>query len=76
MEANINRIDLSDREFQIMELVSVGKFNKEIAYELEIKPDTIAKHLQHIFQKLGVQNRTEATLKFLEMTGRLILVAV
>ena len=76
MEAYINRGDLSEREFQIMELVSIGKFNKEIADDLNIKPDTIAKHLQHIFQKLGVQNRTEATLKFLEMTGRLILIAV
>ena len=76
MEADINRGDLSEREFQIMELVSIGKFNKEIADDLNIKPDTIAKHLQHIFQKLEVQNRTEATLKFLEMTGRLILIAV
>ena len=64
---------LSTREFQIMELVSLGKESKEIAFELMIKPDTIAKHLHKIFQKLGVQNRTEATLKFLEMTGRLIL---
>ena len=59
-----------------MELVSIGKFNKEIAEDLNIKPDTIAKHLQHIFFKMRVQNRTEATLKFLEMTGRLILIAV
>ena len=50
--------------------------NKEIAFELKIKPDTIGKHLSKIFHKLGVQNRTEATLKFLEMTGKLILVAV
>jgi DNA-binding NarL/FixJ family response regulator len=67
--------DLSEREFQIMELVAIGKLNKEIAGELNIKPDTIAKHLHHIFQKLGVQNRTEATLKFLEMTGKLIFIA-
>ena len=59
-----------------MELVAIGKFNKEIADELNIKPATITKHIQHIFLKMGVQNRTEATLKFLEMTGRLIRVAV
>ena len=76
METYTNSYDLSEREFQIMELVSIGKFNKEIAEELDLKLDTIAKHLQHIFQKMGVQNRTEATLKFLEMTGRLILIAV
>ena len=76
MDTHTNSYDLSEREFQIMELVAIGKINKEIADKLKIKPDTIAKHLQHIFQKLGVQNRTEATLKFLEMTGRLILIAV
>ena len=74
MEANANRCSLSEREFQIMELVSVGKYNKEVADKLEIQPGTITKHLQHIFQKMRVQNRTEATLKFLEMTGKLILV--
>ncbi len=76
MDSHTNSYDLSEREFQIMELVSIGKFNKEIADKLNIQPATITKHIQHIFQKMGVQNRTEATLKFLEMTGKLILVAV
>ena len=76
MDSHANSYDLSEREFQIMELVSIGLFNKEIADKLNIQPATITKHIQHIFQKMGVQNRTEATLKFLEMTGKLILVAV
>lgn len=76
MDTYTNSYDLSEREFQIMELVSIGKFNKEIAVELELKPDTIGKHLLHIFPKLGVQNRTEATLKFLESTGKIIFVDV
>lgn len=71
MDIHISRSDLSKREYQIMQLVSIGKFNKEIAYELKIKPDTIAKNLHKIFQKYNVQNRVEATLKFLEMTGRI-----
>jgi len=71
MDIHISRSDLSKREHQIMQLVSIGKFNKEIAYELKIKPDTIAKNLQKIFQKYNVKNRVEATLKFLEMTGRI-----
>ena len=57
-----------------MQLVSAGKLNKEIASALMIQTATITKHLQHIFFKLGVQNRTEAAIKFLELTGRLILV--
>jgi len=76
MEVNINIGDLSEREFQIMELVSLGKCNKEIADTLELKPDTIAKNLQHIFPKLGVQNRTEAALTFLKMSGRIVFVAI
>ena len=52
MDTHTNSYDLSEREFQIMELVSIGKFNKEIADKLNIKPDTIAKHLQHIFYKM------------------------
>ena len=39
MDTHTNSYDLSEREFQIMELVSIGKFNKEIADKLEIKPD-------------------------------------
>jgi len=75
MEANINISDLSEREFQVMELVSIGKFNKEIADELQVQICTVTKHLQHIFPKLGVQNRTEATLKFMQITGRLNIVS-
>jgi DNA-binding NarL/FixJ family response regulator len=76
MDSNIAKIDLTERESEIMELVSKGKENKEIADILEIEPGTITKHLQHIFIKLGAKNRTEAAFKFLEMTGRIILVAV
>jgi DNA-binding NarL/FixJ family response regulator len=76
MEAETSKGDLSERQVQIMKLVSVGKLNKEIADKLNIKPDTIGKHLQHIFLKLGVQNRTEASMKFMELTGRAIFVEV
>jgi DNA-binding NarL/FixJ family response regulator len=70
MEANLNICNLSAREFQVMELVSIGKFNKEIADELHVRLCTVTKHLQHIFPKLGAQNRTEATLRFIQITGR------
>jgi len=75
MEAEINNKALSDREFEIMELVSIGKLNKEIADDLDIQTTTIKKHLQNIFPKLGVQNRTEASIKFMEITGRLTIVS-
>ena len=51
--------------------VSCGKLNKEIADDLDCETNTIRKHMQHIFQKLLVQNRTEACIKFMEITGKL-----
>jgi two-component system, NarL family, nitrate/nitrite response regulator NarL len=49
---------LTDRERQIMHLVSEGLSNKEIGRRLNITDGTIKVHLHHIFQKLDVSNRT------------------
>jgi DNA-binding NarL/FixJ family response regulator len=71
METNVNGTKLSQRELEIMEKVSHGKLNKEIADDLACKMNTIRKHLQHIYSKLNVQNRTEASFKFMEITGKI-----
>jgi two-component system, NarL family, nitrate/nitrite response regulator NarL len=49
---------LTDRERQIMRLVSEGLSNKEIGRRLSIAEGTIKVHLHHIFQKLEISNRT------------------
>jgi two-component system, NarL family, nitrate/nitrite response regulator NarL len=49
---------LTDRERQIMRLVSEGLSNKEIGRCLNIADGTIKVHLHHIFQKLDISNRT------------------
>ena len=49
---------LTDRERQIMRLVSEGLSNKEIGRRLSITDGTIKVHLHHIFQKLEISNRT------------------
>jgi two-component system nitrate/nitrite response regulator NarL len=49
---------LTDRERQIMRLVSEGLSNKEIGRRLNIADGTIKVHLHHIFQKLEISNRT------------------
>jgi two-component system, NarL family, nitrate/nitrite response regulator NarL len=49
---------LTDRERQIMRLVSEGLSNKEIGRRLNLADGTIKVHLHHIFQKLEVGNRT------------------
>lgn len=51
---------LSDRELEILELVAIGKSNKEIAVDLFISSNTVKVHLSNIFQKLSVSSRTEA----------------
>ncbi|MBR0714912.1 response regulator transcription factor [Bradyrhizobium liaoningense] len=49
---------LTDRERQIMRLVSEGLSNKEVGRLLNITDGTIKVHLHHIFQKLDISNRT------------------
>jgi DNA-binding CsgD family transcriptional regulator len=55
---------LTERERQVLEQVIVGKGNEAIALELGIAPATVAKHLEHAYRKLGVQNRTAASRLF------------
>ncbi|HZP81291.1 MAG TPA: hybrid sensor histidine kinase/response regulator transcription factor [Chthonomonadaceae bacterium] len=51
---------LNEREKEVLELLAQGARNKEIAARLFITPKTVEYHLAHIFNKLGVSNRTEA----------------
>jgi len=51
---------LSAREVEVLKLMAKGAANKEIAAELSISESTVKTHIQTIFQKLGVGDRTEA----------------
>jgi DNA-binding CsgD family transcriptional regulator len=57
-DARIER--LSTRERQILEQVAQGKENDQIALELGLARATVAKHLEHVYRKIGVPNRTAA----------------
>ena len=61
-------LNLSPREREIVDLLVLGKSNKEMADQLCLASDTIKAHLQHIFRKVGVSSRLEAVVFFL--TGR------
>lgn len=53
---------LSSRELDVAELISVGRSNKEIAQALGISEPTVKKHVGHILDKLGLQDRLQVGL--------------
>jgi DNA-binding NarL/FixJ family response regulator len=53
-------IGLSDREREILALLSTGATNREIAASLHLGPDSVKKAATALYRKLGVRNRTEA----------------
>ena len=55
---------LSAREKEILELLSRGLMYKEIASQLFLSPETVRKHVYHIYEKLHVNNRVAAVNKF------------
>ena len=56
--------NLSPREYEILELLTQGFLDKEIADRLGVKHGTVRWHLQHVYDKLQVRSRTEAAMKF------------
>lgn len=59
--ANVSaRWGLTQRQAEVLKWLVCGKSNGEIAAILGRKPDTVAKHLQGVFDKLGVDNRCGA----------------
>ena len=64
---------LTPREREVMELLLQGLSNKEIATRLSLNPVTVKLHNRSIFRKLEVRNRTEATVRYLQLTGGLNL---
>ena len=55
---------LSAREKEILEYLSRGLMYKEIASQLFLSPETVRKHVYHIYEKLHVNNRVAAVNKF------------
>ncbi|MBN2624782.1 MAG: hypothetical protein JXA83_15495 [Acidimicrobiales bacterium] len=52
---------LTARELEVLQLVSSGSTNREIAVELVLSERTVERHLSNIFTKLGVSSRAGAT---------------
>jgi LuxR family maltose regulon positive regulatory protein len=58
---------LSEREMEVLRLIAAGKRNKEIAAALTVTLNTVKKHSSHIYEKMGVDGRTQAVARAREL---------
>ena len=63
-------LDLTTREGEVLSWLSKGKSNRDIAQILGLSPRTVDKHLEQIYAKLGVENRTAAAAVAVNATQR------
>jgi DNA-binding NarL/FixJ family response regulator len=61
---------LTDREVAVLRLVATGDSNRQIAQQLVVSEKTVAHHLEHIYNKIGVSSRAAAV--FFPMEHELI----
>ena len=64
-QSSANRVypdGLTQREVEVLRLVAQGKSNQDIADDLHIALNTVARHLSNVFNKIGSQNRAEAAI--------------
>ncbi len=69
LDALRSTLGLTFREAEILMWISRGKTNKEIGMILDSSPRTVNKHLEHIFEKLGVGTRAAAVTMVLQKCG-------
>jgi two-component system, NarL family, response regulator len=62
LSERLNRPQLSNRELDVLKLVAKGLNNQQIASELYISESTVKYHINSVLSKLGVSDRTQATL--------------
>lgn len=53
------KFSLSDREFDVLKLIADGRSNNEISEQIQISVSTVKKHIYNIFNKAGVNSRTQ-----------------
>jgi len=65
----LQKLGLTPREAEVLFWLTQGKSSPEIGIILGMALNTVKKHVQNIFQKLGVENRTAAAMRALEVLG-------
>ncbi len=53
---------LTQREVEVLSLIADGKTNREIAKDLVLSGRTVERHIANLYSKIGVRNRSEATV--------------
>lgn len=67
---HLKELGLTVRETEVLSWLSKGKTNRDIAQILGLSPRTIDKHLEQIYAKLGVENRTAAAAIAVRVSGK------
>jgi DNA-binding NarL/FixJ family response regulator len=65
------KLTLTQREAEVLMWIARGKANRDIGEILNLSPRTVNKHLEQIFSKLGVENRTSAAAAAMRVLGSL-----
>lgn len=65
--SQVDKVGLSKREYEILQLINDGLSNQQIAGKLFLSENTVKKHISNLFLKMDVQRRTEAIKKGKEL---------
>jgi DNA-binding CsgD family transcriptional regulator len=66
-EANVKKLGISKREFEVLELIALGLSNQEIADKLFVSGSTVKTHTSSILSKLDARRRTQAIQRAKEL---------
>ena len=66
-EKNLSALNITPREYEVLQLIAEGLSNQEIAERLFLSLNTVKTHTSNVFSKLGVQRRTQAIQKAKEL---------
>lgn len=66
LHRNHYKFELTQRESEVLQLLTEGNSNKEIAMSLRISTHTVKTHVRNLIQKLAVDDRTQAAIKALQ----------
>ncbi|MCL6363407.1 response regulator transcription factor [Pectobacterium carotovorum subsp. carotovorum] len=67
---------LSERQHEVLQLIASGVSNKQISRTLNISAGTVKSHLESIFRRLNVRNRTQAAIVLLERRTKINFISL